>query len=57
MGLPFALGAVQFTVAAVSVAMAPTPVGAPGTPKGVTPVEGADGGPTPTPLLAVTVKV
>ena len=57
MGRPFAFGAVQLTVAAVSPAVAFTPVGAKGSPKGITLLEAADGDPGPAALVAVTVKV
>ena len=53
-------GAVQLTVADPSPAVAPTPLGAPGTvagATGVTALEAADSGPAPTLLIAATVKV
>ena len=54
---PFEAGAVQLTVACASPAVAMTLVGAPGTVAGVTAADGADAGPVPTTLAAVTVKV
>jgi hypothetical protein len=55
--LPFALGAVQLTMAFPSPATALTPVGAPGSPIGMTMLEGAEAGPVPNTLVALTVKV
>ncbi len=57
--LPPLDGAVHDTLACPSPAVADTPVGAPGTvgPVGVTALEGADSGPGPTALVAVTVNV
>ena len=58
MGLPpFEAGGVKVTVACAFPAVAVTPVGAPGTVAGVTLFEGLDGGPVPSALVAVTVKV
>jgi hypothetical protein len=54
---PLAEGAVHETVAWPSPAVAPTPVGAPGTPCGVTWLDALDAEPVPRPLVAVTVKV
>ena len=54
---PLDAGAVQFTVAEASPAVADTPVGAPGTVDGVTALEGADAGLGPLALLATTVNV
>src|SRR5947209_20508256 len=54
---PLDAGAVNVTVACALPAIAVTPVGAPGTVIGVTAFDGADGGPVPTALVAVTVKV
>ena len=52
-------GAVQFTVAEPSPAVAATPVGAPGAlgTLGVTAFDGADSGPVPFALVADTVNV
>ena len=60
MGLPFAEGAVQPTVAWVLPGLACTAVGAPGAVgagTGVTGDEAGDAGPVPMMLLAVTVNV
>jgi hypothetical protein len=54
---PFEAGAVKLTVACALPAVAVTFVGAPGTPIGVTLLEGLDAGPVPTELAAVTVNV
>ncbi len=54
---PLEAGAVKVTVAFVLPAVANTPVGAPGIVAGITGLEGADGGPGPFELAAVTVKV
>lgn len=54
---PAFVGAVQLTVACALPAVALTPVGAPGVAEGVTALEGADAGPVPIALVAVTVKV
>ena len=54
---PFEAGAVKLTVACALPAVAVAAVGAPGTVAGVTLLEGADAGPAPTALVAVTVKV
>jgi len=54
---PFDTGAVNVTVACALPAAALPMVGAPGTAAGVTLFDGAEGGPTPTALVAVTVKV
>jgi hypothetical protein len=48
---------VKVTVAWVLPAVALTPVGAPGGPRGVTLFEGFDCGPVPTAFVAVTVNV
>jgi hypothetical protein len=50
-------GAVQLTVAWASPEIALTSVGAPGMLVGVTEFDGPEAGESPTPLLAVTVKV
>ena len=50
-------GAVNVTVACALPGVAATPVGAPGTPIGVTLFEAADAAPTPAAFVAVTVKV
>ena len=51
-------GAVQDTVDwALPLAVADTPVGAPGTVDGVAGADGAEAGPVPMPLVAVTVNV
>ena len=59
MGLPPLAGAVQLTVAEALPAVAVTPVGAAGAvgATGVTAPDGAEAGPLPTPLVAVTMKV
>jgi hypothetical protein len=58
MAAPLGLGAVHDNVTWQSPAVATSAVGGPGTPIGVTAGdEGADGGPDPTLLVAVTVKV
>ena len=58
MGLPpFEAGGVKLTVACALPAVAVTFVGAPGTVTGVTWLEGADAGPVPIALVAVTVNV
>ena len=57
MGLPLAFGAVQVTVASVLPGVAATPVGAKGSPNGVTLFEANDAAPMPAALVAVTVKV
>jgi hypothetical protein len=54
---PFDGRGVKLTVACPLPAVALTPVGAPGTPAGVTAFDGADAGPVPTPFVAATVKV
>src|SRR3954464_13067919 len=54
---PVSAGAIQVTVACPFPGTAATPVGAPGTLRGVTGAEGAEAGPVPTTLLAVTVSV
>jgi hypothetical protein len=54
---PFAAGAVNVTAAWAFPAVAVPILGAPGTPAGVTLFDGADAGPVPTALAAVTVKV
>jgi hypothetical protein len=54
---PFDDGAAQLTVACALPAVAVTPVGAPGTVAGATEFDGAEAGPVPTALVAVTVKV
>ena len=50
-------GGVNVTVACVFPAVAGPIVGGPGTAAGVTLFDGADGGPVPTALVAVTVNV
>ena len=59
MGLPPSAGAVQLTVAEPLPGRADAPVGAAGAvaPAGVTAFDGADAGPVPTALVAVTVNV
>ena len=58
MGLPPSdAGGVKLTVACAFPAVALTPVGAPGRPRGVTLFEGFDAGPVPFALIAFTVKV
>ena len=54
---PLEAGAVKLTVAWALPGVAEAPVGAPGTVAGVTEFEGADDGPVPAALVAVTVKV
>ena len=55
---PFDTGAVQDTFdRALANEVAVTPVGAPGTVEGVAGADGADDGPVPRPLVAVTVNV
>ena len=54
---PIVEGAVKATDALKMPAVADTPVGAPGTVDGVTELDGVDGDPVPTPLVAVTVNV
>ena len=57
---PFETGAAKLTVARAFPAVAVTALGAPGTVAGivgVTLLDGLDGGPVPTALVAVTVKV
>ena len=54
---PFDAGGVNATSARPLNALAATIVGAPGTVAGVTVFEGAEAGPVPTELVAVTVKV
>ena len=54
---PLDTGAVHDTVTAPSPRTPTTPVGAPGTPVGVTAVDGADTAPLPTALVAITVNV
>ena len=54
---PLDAGAVKATEALALPAVAVTPVGAPGTVAGTTALDGADAGPVPVPLVAVTVKV
>ena len=54
---PLAEGAVQETVAAVSPAVAETPVGASGVADGVTGLEARDAEPESLALVATTVKV
>jgi hypothetical protein len=53
---PFEAGAVHASVTRPSPGVAVRPVGAPGTVAGVA-LAGADAGPVPTALVAVTVKV
>ncbi|MDR9453509.1 MAG: hypothetical protein RI542_06215, partial [Wenzhouxiangella sp.] len=54
---PSSTGAVQDTVASASPAVAVTPVGALGAPRGVTALLAAEAAPVPSALVAVTVKV
>jgi hypothetical protein len=54
---PVDAGGVKLTVAPVVLMLAVTPVGESGRPTGVTGADGADAGPGPDPLAAVTVKV
>ena len=54
---PLPAGAVKLTIALPQEATAITPVGASGTPCGVTRLEVADGAPVPTLLLAVTLQL
>ena len=54
---PFEAGGVKVTAACALPAAATTSVGGPGTAAGVTLFDGADGGPVPTALVAVTVKL
>jgi hypothetical protein len=54
---PFAAGAVHATVTFPVPEVTDTPVGALGTPAGVTVAEGADSAEVPTPLVAVALKV
>ena len=54
---PFEAGAVKLTVACALPAVAVAFVGASGAVAGVTGLEGADDGPVPTALVAVTVNV
>jgi hypothetical protein len=58
-GLPPSGGAVHDTATEPSPGVADTPVGAPGavSPVGVTDAEGAESGPEPTALVALTRKV
>jgi len=57
-GAPFAADAVKLTLALPEPAVAAlTPVGAPGTPAGVTAFDGFDAGPVPFAFVAVTVNV
>jgi hypothetical protein len=50
-------GGVKLTLACPSPGSADTPVGAPGTVRGVTGADGADGAPVPATFVAVTVNV
>jgi len=54
---PFDAGALKLTLACASAGAADTPVGGPGTVRGVTAAEGADAAPSPATLWAVTVNV
>jgi hypothetical protein len=54
---PSEAGGMKLTVAWAFPAIAVTPVGAPGTPTGVTLLEGLEAGPLPIELVALTVKV
>jgi hypothetical protein len=54
---PLLVGGPKLTVAARLPAAAETAVGAPGTVPGITLVDGADAGPVPAELVAVTVNV
>ena len=53
---PDEIGAFQVTVALASPAVAVTFVGGPGTLRGVTAFESADGGESPVPFIATTEK-
>jgi hypothetical protein len=57
MALPLGFGAAHLTIAVALPAVAVTAAGAPGGPIGVTLLEGADDGPAPDALVAVTVNV
>ena len=58
MAPPLSTGGVNVTVAWPSAAaVAPTPVGAAGTPAGVTEFDGPEDGPSPVRFVAFTVKV
>jgi hypothetical protein len=58
MGLPPVLaGAVHDTLACAFAGLATTPVGAPGTVRGLTAAEAVEAGPVPAAFVAVTVKV
>ena len=54
---PLLAGATKLTEACALPGIAVTPVGAPGTVTGITGLDGAEAGPVPTALVAVTVKV
>ena len=54
---PLLDGALKLTVACALPVTADTAVGAPGTVKGVTVLEGVEAAPVAAPLLAVTVKL
>ena len=54
---PLSAGAVKLTLACALPAVAATPVGAPGTVRGVTGAEFEDAGPTPAAFVAVTLKM
>jgi hypothetical protein len=54
---PLDAGAVHDTTARVLPGMADTPVGGPGTGRGVTAALGAEGGPSPATFVAKTVNV
>ena len=57
MGAPLAAGVENVTVAAPVPAVAVPMVGAPGTAEGVAAADGAEAGPVPMALVAVTVNV
>jgi hypothetical protein len=54
---PFDAGGLKLTLASPLPGTADTPVGAPGTVRGVTAADGADATPVPAALVAVTVNV
>jgi hypothetical protein len=54
---PSDAGALKLTLACRSPGVADTPVGAPGTVRGVTAADGADAAPVPATLVAATVNV
>src|SRR5207237_1374446 len=56
-GAPFAVAAIQLTLACPSPPVPVTPVALPGTPRGSTGFEGAELGPVPVAFTAATVSV